>query len=366
MSIPSDFSSTRRQLLQGGVALAASGYLPTALAQTSSPSVRIVAASGYLTDNTRTQAGITRLQKAGFTVTNTEALFRKHLRFSGTDAQRAEDLQEVATGKVAPPQLLLGARGGYGAARLLPLVDWQRLGARLRASGSWLMGYSDFCTLQLALLAQGHMGSFAGPFLYSEFGSPWPSAFGMQSFIDTATGSKTGVSVTSHTSPQLDVSGTWWGGNLSVLASLAGSPYMPQIDGGILFLEDVGEQPYRIERMLQTLHLAGILKRQRAIVIGSFRISRVRDMYDENYDFAAVLSHLRNVTGVPVLTDFPFGHIREKVTMPLGFPARLRSTNNGYTVEFLEYPKLNTAGLNLATLMEGTVGAGSGSDSEAG
>ncbi len=90
-----------------------------------------------------------------------------------------------------------------------------------------------------------------------------------------------------------------WGGNLSVLASLASTPYMPDIDGGILFLEDVGEQPYRIERMLNTLYLSGILKKQRAIVFGNFRMEKIRDVYDPSYDFSAVANHVSRTAKIP-------------------------------------------------------------------
>ena len=226
----------RRTLFQAGLAGAAASALPSWAATTPANSVRFFACSGFLSDNSRTEAGIRRLQNAGFALDNTQALSRRWYRFSGTDAERAADLQDVATGKAATPKLLLGARGGYGAMRILPLVDWQRLGARMRESGTLLMGYSDVCALQLALLAQAKVGSFAGPLLYSEFGSPWPSQFGMQSFINACTQPSYTVPVASSSVPSnLDISGIWWGGNLTMLAALAGSPYMPQIDGGILF-----------------------------------------------------------------------------------------------------------------------------------
>ncbi|MCI4053221.1 hypothetical protein MM710_33980, partial [Klebsiella pneumoniae] len=133
----------------------------------------------------------------------------------------------------------------------------------------------------------------------------------------------------------VETEGILWGGNLSVLASLAGTPYMPDIDGGILSLEDVGEQPYRIERMLNTLYLSGILKKQRAIVFGNFRMEKIRDVYDPSYDFSAVANHVSRTAKIPVLTGFPFGHIADKITFPLGAHARIRMNgNSGYSVAF--------------------------------
>ncbi|MCU9889195.1 LD-carboxypeptidase, partial [Neisseria gonorrhoeae] len=150
----------------------------------------------------------------------------------------------------------------------------------------------------------------------------------------------------------VETEGTLWGGNLSVLASLAGTPYMPDIDGGILFLEDVGEQPYRIERMLNTLYLSGILKKQRAIVFGNFRMGNIRDVYDPSYDFSAVAKHISRTAKIPVLTGFPFGHISDKITFPLGANARIRMNGNGgYLVAFEGYPTLDASALTLDTLL---------------
>ena len=235
--------------------------------------------------------------------------------------------------------------------RLLPHIDWASLGARMRDAGTLLIGYSDICAVQLALLAQSRVGSFAGPLLYSEFGSPNPSLYTLQQFIGTVTNSQIQIDVTAHATPDLRLEGTWWGGNLSVLASLAGSPWLPKVPGGILFLEDVGEQPYRIERMLQTLYLAGVLKQQQAIVFGTFRLSDERDLYDDSYDLDTVIATLRRQTGLPVLTGFPSGHIRDKVTMPLGWTASVRSSSEGYSVRFSGYPMLDARQLQLDALL---------------
>ena len=146
--------------------------------------------------------------------------------------------------------------------------------------------------------------------------------------------------------------GTMWGGNLSVIASLAGSAYLPQPEGGILFLEDVGEQPYRLERMLQTLHLAGILKRQQAIVLGNFRMGSARDVYDGGYDLSSVIRTLRRISGIPVLTGFPFGHISDLATFPLGVQTTIRgNSTGGYSASFSGHPTLNPAALTLNNLL---------------
>lgn len=314
--------------------------------------LRIIASSGFAEDINRVNTALTRLYNAGFTVTNQQAGSRRFQRFAGTDAQRAADFQDVASGRVAIPKVLMGLRGGYGAARILPHIDFASLGARMREHGTLFFGFSDVCAVQLALLAKGNMMSFAGPMAYSEFGKLSPSVFTMDAFIKGVTQNRLTVDVPYIQRADVETEGTLWGGNLSVLASLAGTPYMPDIDGGILFLEDVGEQPYRIERMLNTLYLSGILGKQRAIVFGNFRMGNIRDVYDPSYDFSAVAKHISRTAKIPVLTGFPFGHISDKITFPLGANARIRMNGNGgYLVAFEGYPTLDASALTLDTLL---------------
>lgn len=361
---------SRRGFLRAGAAFAGAGLLQ-ACGSTQKPSVtpvsaskvlkpsngnlnsmRIFACSGFGESTSRSDLAAQRLATAGFAVTNQQAYVRRYQRFAGSDAERAADLQDVAAGRVQVPKVLMGLRGGYGAMRILPLVNWPALGARMREQGTLLFGYSDVTAVQLALLAQGQMCSFAGPMLYSEFGKPQMSEFTTRSFIDNSCNPAMSVVVPAMQNYQVRAEGVLWGGNLSVLSALVGSPYMPQVDGGILFIEDVGEQPYRIERMLQTLYLSGILKRQQAIVLGNFRMGAIRDVYDSSYTFNAVVQTMARLTRIPVLTGFPFGHTTDKVTFPLGARASLHSTSGGgYQIDFRDYPVLNASVLALNTLI---------------
>ena len=368
------FTLSRRYLLQTSLIVAGSGVLaacgsspkpqpqpqtpvnPQPQTPTVTPSrtqgdntMRIFASSGFCEDSSRIQTGLDRLAQAGFSITNHTAAYRRFQRFAGSDFERIADFQDVATGRVPTPKVLMGTRGGYGAARLLSHIDWSNLGARMREQQTLLFGFSDVTAIQLALLAQSGIPSFAGPMLYSEFAKPQPSLYTMDSFIRTTTSTSTTVAVSAYqTSRVKDADGILWGGNLSVLSSLVGSPYMPKIQGGILFIEDVAEQPYRIERMLQTLHLAGILKSQQAIVLGDFRMGNIRDVYDSSYDLTNVSQVIARATGVPVYTGFPFGHVANKTSFPLGARAQLRGNSaGGYQITFSDYPTLNAAALNL-------------------
>lgn len=108
-----------------------------------------------------------------------------------------------------------------------------------------------------------------------------------------------------------------WGGNLCVITSLLGTPYFPQIEGGVLFLEDIGEHPYRVERMLDQLRLAGVLGRQRAILLGQFTGTRPTS-HDRGFSMKTVSSRLAAQLKVSVLEGLPFGHVSTKITLPIG------------------------------------------------
>ncbi|MGL6070696.1 LD-carboxypeptidase [Craterilacuibacter sp.] len=312
------------------------------------PLLRVVAPSGLLPQALRAEHGVQRLSQAGYRLDNIGCLSRQYQRFAGTDAERIADFNGISN--AAPPKIILSARGGYGAMRILPYIDWKRLCPLFKEAGTLVMGYSDFTAIQLALLTQGGVSSFAGPMLYSDFGAPVPSIDTMNAFVRASTQQPLSIRVSQAPAHHLKAEGLFWGGNLTVLAHLLATPYFPEIDGGILFLEDVGEQPYRIERMLQQLHLAGVLKRQRAIVLGDFSLENTRDHYDPGYTLETVAQHVRKVTGVPVFTGFPFGHIRNKATFPLGAMATLATDTWGYSVSFPEYPTSSALGLDFSTL----------------
>jgi muramoyltetrapeptide carboxypeptidase len=161
-----------------------------------------------------------------------------------------------------------------------------------------IMGYSDFTAIQLALLAKGGIGSFAGPMLYSDFGGRKLSPMTMQHFIQATTTENWTIFTPTPQASTATGEGIFWGGNLSVMSSLV-SPFPARHHGGLLFLEDVGEQPYRLERMLQQLYLAGILQRQKAIFLGNFAMGRIVDAYDAGYTLDTVIAQIRSQLNIP-------------------------------------------------------------------
>ncbi len=330
--------------------------------KTPSIETRLFASSNVGTNDARNTIGLERLACAGFKIANPDIVSRQYLRFAGTDSQRASDLQNIATGAIAAPKLLLGVRGGYGAVRLLPMVDWVTLGRIMQERGTILSGFSDVTAIQCALLAKGGMSSLAGPMLYSEFGKNKPDPVSCQQFVTALTTANLAIAINNAdlTSVQLPpilgnetrqtLTGTIWGGNLSVVSALAGSEYLPRIEGGIVFLEDVGEQPYQIERMLYDLYLSGVFKNQQAIVFGSLS-GTGEDSYDKRYDVATVIRQLHKLTGLPIYNGMRFGHIAQKASFPLGATCEIApTTSGGYQLSFSDYPTIQREAINVEGL----------------
>jgi predicted GNAT family N-acyltransferase len=178
------------------------------------------------------------------------------------------------------------------------------------------MGHSDFTAFQLAALAHAGLVTYSGPMAAYDFGAATPSAFTLEHcwrLLDSGRD----VVTCGIEGPDLACEGTLWGGNLALVAHLAGTPHLPRIDQGILVLEDIGEHPYRIERMLHQLRFAGVLERQRAVVLGTFN-GFDPTPNDNGYDFAAMLAHMRAHCAIPIVTGVPFGHCPDKLTLPVG------------------------------------------------
>jgi len=300
--------------------------------------VRLIAPSGYPHDRAAMARGVTRLREAGCTLDGLGVLERTELRYAGSDAERAADINVLAT-LDALPDIALAIRGGYGATRLLEHLHYDALRERLSGTHTVLVGHSDFTAIQLALYAKSGLVTFGGPMLGPDFGAETPSALTLPHFWQTVRAAQGHAEWSSSGEHALDLEGPLWGGNLAMLCSLLGTPYFPRIDGGILFVEDVGEPPFRIERLLYQLHLSGVLGRQRALILGDFTDCR-SSSYDNGYGLAEGFAQIRRVADIPVLDGLPFGHAPDKFTLPFGVPARLRVEDGRARLDFSGYPHL--------------------------
>lgn len=295
------------------------------------PGVAIVAPAGYLPDPVANTRAIAYFEARGCRVHNYYDHDSIHQRFGGTDQARLAALYAAADNPEV--DIVMAARGGYGLTRLMPAIDFERLSA----SGKLFVGYSDITALHMGLYAKTGTLSYAGPFAAVDFGAAEPVAFTRDDFWSCLAGPTHTIVENAAGNPRVEASGTVWGGNLAMLVSLLGTEWFPRIDDGILFVEDIAEHPYRVERLLLQLMQAGVLGRQQALVLGDFSGYKLGAM-DNGYDFAAMLAYLRATLPIPVLTGLSFGHIPRRVTVPFGAQGTLVSNDEGFRLTLSDYP----------------------------
>jgi muramoyltetrapeptide carboxypeptidase len=278
--------------------------------QPDSSGIYLFSPSGHLMEPKRLELASQRLKQQGFAVDIDPDALAVHERFAGTDAQR---LAAVQRSLQQPQPIVMATRGGYGLSRILGQIDWRAVAD----SGKRFVGMSDFTAFNLALLAQTGAISYTGPTAIADFGGEETDELTTELFGELMRGELELFSFESEDSDAVDGHGVLWGGNLALVCSLLGTPYFPQVDGGILFLEDVGEAPYRVERMLTQLWHAGVLNRQMAVVLGRFTAYKT-GASDNGFEMESVVRWLRETVKVPVVTGLPYGHVEVKVSLPIG------------------------------------------------
>jgi muramoyltetrapeptide carboxypeptidase len=287
------------------------------------PSLTIVSPAGVVAQPAALRRALKRLRTLGFEAQlDADALARRQ-RFAGDDDVRLGALHRVAA---AAPSIALAARGGYGLSRLVDRIDWPLLARSVERGTRWV-GYSDMTVLQMGLLAHGGAPSWAGPMAIDDF-SRADDAGGLDEvtvdcFREAMSGELEAVGFRTEAGfDGLGVRGRLWGGNLAMLCAMLGTPHFPRIKGGILFIEEVNEHPYRVERCLLQLQQAGVLDAQKAVLIGAVTAFKPSPL-DRGYTLKAAIAHLRSRTQVPLLTGLPFGHVPTKVSLPQGRPVEL-------------------------------------------
>jgi muramoyltetrapeptide carboxypeptidase len=282
------------------------------------------------------ERSVANLTTLGYKVTVDRTATARHLRFAGTDAQRAAAFERAAASRA---DICMVTRGGYGLTRYLPQLDL----AALATSGKKWVGFSDFTAFQMALLPYKKSKVFAGPSALTfagvegrDFSASDLDEVMLGSFTETMDGVTEAVGWDAREKPANDqgsgrgvgspacaVRGRLWGGNLTIVCSLLGTPFFPKFSpktGGLFFCEDVGEYPYRTERCFTQLLSAGVLQQQKAVILGQFTGYKLSDN-DNGFDIPTVVHWLRaqlKPHGVPVITGLPFGHVKTKVTLPYG------------------------------------------------
>ena len=243
-------------------------------------------------------------------------------RFSAPDDDRLAAIHRAASRAPALDAVMI-TRGGYGLSRLIDRIDWSLIAASVAQGTRWI-GYSDFTAFQLALFAQTGAISYAGPSFSADFSGEGPGQFTHDQFMALFGAGPAPVRWRFAGKKPLDLQGVLWGGNLAMVASLVGTPWLPSIEGGLLFVEDVGEHPYRLERMLHQLFHAGVLGMQRALLLGDFTGWKLAP-HDRGYGLEAMIDYWRARLDIPIITGLPFGHGDARATLAVGARHRLRA-----------------------------------------
>jgi len=287
--------------------------------------IYIYSPSGAVRDKAAFKRGVARLQAMGHEVEVDVDALASHTRFAGDDATRLAAIHRAAA---SGADVALISRGGYGITRLLGDIRYKAV-AKAVAGGTRFIGVSDFTAFQNAVLAKTGAITWAGPALVGDLGCEGEPDDIMLACLDdlfTGHGEGTGWRMNAE-KPKADgqpavrdvyiKNATLWGGNLAVLGSLVGTPYLPEVKGGILFIEDVNEHPYRVERLLTQLLHAGVLAKQKAVILGQFTDYKLAP-HDKGFKLQSVVDWLRTQIKAPVLTNLPHGHVPTKVLLPVG------------------------------------------------
>jgi muramoyltetrapeptide carboxypeptidase len=280
--------------------------------------IGICAPSSPPTPAENVDRGIQYLEGLGYRVEVGKNVYRRNGYLAGSDRERAADLNHFFTDKSI--KAIFTARGGYGAHRILPLLDYNRI----RRSPKILVGYSDITAIQSALLAKTGLISFSGPMVSSDMSTglkgeteehfwrwltspePPPPIKG-ESLIVQSRGNR---------------NGRLFGGNLSIISTLLGSEYLPRISRPVLLLEEIGERPYRIDRMLHHLLLTGIFEKAGGAAFGRFLDCKA-ESGKPSLTLDQILRNAFQGARYPVITGFNIGHQKGSLSFAQGIAVRI-------------------------------------------
>ena len=303
--------------------------------------IGIVAPASPPSSPEKIERGAAYIETMGF-----RTVIGKHARdadgyLAGSDDHRAEDLNAM----FADPKIraIFAARGGYGTPRILDRLDYESI----RRNPKIFVGYSDCTALQCAIFTRTGLVTFSGPMVAVEMQEKMDS-FTEENFWPLLCEPAPRRTLPRPPAPGLTLlrgglgEGVLMGGNCTLLAALAGTPFMPAVDRTILFLEEIGEKPYRIDRLLAQLRLAGLLRRAAGVMLGTFSGCEAASADGPSLSLDRIFSDYFSGVAGPVIGNFPYGHQPSKLTIPFGVSARVNTS--AMTVELTENTVAETFG----------------------
>ncbi len=288
-------------------------------------------------DKSDLKSGVKALTKLGCIIEYGDSIYRRNGYLADTDEARAAEFMEFI--QRDDIDAIICARGGYGVMRILPLLDFDVI----RAHPKIIVGYSDITALVNAIWEHAGVVAFHGPVASSTFDSFTTEYFKHVLYGESSTSVRdseefNGVVFSERrlvTLHEGTASGKLIGGNLTLLVSTLGTPFEIDTTDAVLFLEEISEEPYRIDRMLTQLWLAGKLQTCKAIAIGRFKNCEhsSNPSYKYSPSLEEVLTTRIRSLGVPAVYGLPIGHIRSKITVPVGVQATLNADDGILTID---------------------------------
>ncbi|MDD5010120.1 MAG: LD-carboxypeptidase [Syntrophorhabdaceae bacterium] len=281
------------------------------------------------------EKGRSVLDEMGYHVVPGRHVHDRHLLFAGEAQARAADINSAFRDESI--KAIICTRGGCGTAQILPYIDFPAIAKHPKI----FVGYSDITALQLAIFQRTGLVTFYGPMVSTDFGKQLTGYTG-RSFLNVLTNTGNGIELKNPVKKEMTTivpgkaEGRLTGGCLSIVVASLGTPYEIDTNNAILFFEDIDEKPHRIDRYLTQLTLAGKFRQARGIIFGTFQRCSytTRDNY---YKYGATLLDIIRERiiplGIPCIFGLQFGHVRNKLTMPIGVTAALDATNKRVTVE---------------------------------
>jgi muramoyltetrapeptide carboxypeptidase len=296
--------------------------------------IGLISPSSTCDEPDKIELAISYLERNGYRVKPSRYLNQSEHDPAHTDRYKLHDIHELFSDREV--RAIFSLRGGAGATRLLDRIDYNLIAANPKI----LVGYSDITALSLAIFAKSGLINFAGPMIATELYEP--SDYTEEHFWGMLTEPTYACTLRNFEHHPVSclkagvATGQMIGGNLSVLSSMIGTPFLPSFRDALFFAEDINEPAYRIDRMLSHLFNAGLLQQCSGIMFGQFS----RNPSDENrdYRFDKMFGYYadRTAEGTPVMTGLSYGHIHELMTIPVGAKCRVELSENGFSFGAVE------------------------------
>jgi len=295
--------------------------------------IGIISPASSPDDLTKIEKGVKYLEKEGYRVKVAENVGKVHGYLAGSDEERLEDFHAMFKDKNV--KAIFSVRGGYGSGRLLDDIDF----GLIKKNPKIFVGYSDITVLQMAIFKKTGLVTFAGPMLATDF-SQKVNKFTEENFWNIITSNKKIGKLHNPRNEKFYAitkargEGKILGGNLALLNSIMGTQYLPSFKDTILLLEDIGEAPYKVDRLFNQLKLAKVFDDIKGVILGRFVDCYETDKSKKTIKLNEVIEHYFSSLKIPVLYNFNHGHVNENLTIPFGINCKINTSK--CFVEFTE------------------------------